>query len=200
MLLNQPLLGLFEDDTADKAQQLKKGKVLLRLLDVLELVPDIRIWLTLVHDLLECALVALPVNLVMEAKVINSKIVLRTRPVVIHNTHNVGWKLDWLTVSLLFIMIPQFMRNRDRTIDSPQNSCIKECRSAQRYILVMRQKNVIQAVLFSVNQVIYFYIACILEVILFIHSDNSLLDNCLKLLGFRADEENEDLMLLRPAQ
>lgn len=193
-------MGLFEDDTADKAQQLKKGKVLLRLLDVLELVPDIRIWLTLVHDLLECALVALPVNLVMEAKVINSKIVLRTRPVVIHNTHNVGWKLDWLTVSLLFIMIPQFMRNRDRTIDSPQNSCIKECRSAQRYILVMRQKKVIQAVLFSVNQVIYFYIACILEVILFIHSDNSLLDNCLKLLGFRADEENEDLMLLRPAQ
>ena len=193
-------MGLFEDDTADKAQQLKKGKVLLRLLDVLELVPDIRIWLTLVHDLLECALVALPVNLVMEAKVINSKIVLRTRPVVIHNTHNVGWKLDWLTVSLLFIMIPQFMRNRDRTIDSPQNSCIKECRSAQRYILVMRQKKVIQAVLFSVNQVIYFYIACILEVILFIHSDNSLLDNCLKLLGFRADEENEDLMFLRPAQ
>ena len=110
MLLNQPLLGLFEDDTADKAQHLKKGKVLLRLLDVLELVPDIRVWLTFVHDLLECALVALPVNLVMEAKVIKSVIVLRTRPVVIHNTHNVGWKLDWLTVSLLFILIPQFMR------------------------------------------------------------------------------------------
>ena len=104
MLLYHPPLRLLEDDAANEAQHLKKRKLFFRLFDMHELALYLHVWFCFVHDFLENALVALPVHLVMEAEVVKLVALLPSRPKVIHNAHDVGWKQASSVSGFVFIL------------------------------------------------------------------------------------------------